>query len=324
MRRSVPVRRPRAQAWDTLGREGRTFVAGGPSARQISEVTGAAALTPIRVYAGRTSADSVDGIAEHVIAELHRTHAFERKVLAVVTTTGRGWVNPNVASAFETLNGGNTRSHRCSIRSCPARCPSSPTGRLRRWRDRRCSKRCTGFGLPCRKAATETRGVRGESGFVRRTVRIRLGADSSAAPTVRCWWVRPISRAVDRITANRDPGSFERLPIVDEGRHIRFASRPHDELTGAWEFPGLCSGSTAVSHHLVVVRSAPAPSGLVAGTTRARCGPRDAVAAERHLLAGDAGHDLLRRRALRVRARTDRMRLNCGWRSWRPRAGTPP
>ncbi len=47
-------------------------------------MTGAPALTSIRVYAGRTSADSVEGIAEQVIAELHRTHAFERKVLAVV------------------------------------------------------------------------------------------------------------------------------------------------------------------------------------------------------------------------------------------------
>jgi len=41
-----------------------------------------------------------------------------------------------------------------------------------------------------------------------------------------------------RLTANRDPGSFERLPVVDEGRHIRFASRPADvKLAGPWEFP---------------------------------------------------------------------------------------
>ena len=38
--------------WDTLGRQGRTFVAGGPTAAQISQFTGQPAMEPIRVYAG--------------------------------------------------------------------------------------------------------------------------------------------------------------------------------------------------------------------------------------------------------------------------------
>lgn len=42
-----------------------------------------------------------------------------------------------------------------------------------------------------------------------------------------------------RITQQRDPGSLERLPIVDEGRNIRFAAHPDDANLpgGAWEFP---------------------------------------------------------------------------------------
>ena len=43
-----------------------------------------------------------------VVNELERTGGFDRAVLAVVTTTGRGWVNDDVASAFEYVQGGDT------------------------------------------------------------------------------------------------------------------------------------------------------------------------------------------------------------------------
>ncbi len=62
----------------------------------------------------------------------------------------------------------------------------------------------------------------------------------SRGPTEHCSWARPISRnRGGRITQQRDPGSLERLPIVDEGRNIRFAAHPDDANLpgGAWEFP---------------------------------------------------------------------------------------
>ncbi len=94
--------------WDTLGREGRTFVAGGPTADEIADATGEPALTPIRAYVGKESADTVAEGAEKVVAELDRTGAFDRSVVAVVTTTGRGWVNENVAGALEFVSGGDS------------------------------------------------------------------------------------------------------------------------------------------------------------------------------------------------------------------------
>ncbi len=97
-----------AQAWDTLGQEGRTFVGRGPGAAEIAAVTGRPAKEPIRVYAGRESAESVPAVANLVVAELDRTKAWERKVLAVNTTTGRGWVNQSVASSLEYIEGGDT------------------------------------------------------------------------------------------------------------------------------------------------------------------------------------------------------------------------
>ncbi|MFV8164879.1 alpha/beta hydrolase [Mycobacterium sp. 134] len=229
-----------AQAWDTLGREGRTFVAGGPSAQQISKVMGVPALTPIRVYAGRTSADSVEGIAEQVVAELRRTHAFERKVLAVVTTTGRGWVNPNVASALEYVNDGDTAIASMQYSFLPSalsfiadrETPPLAGQALfeavhRVWAALPETKRpkLVVFGESLGSFGGQSAFASGADIVARTDGALLVGTPNFAQP-----W--------GRITANRDPGSLERLPVVGEGRHIRFASRTSDvNLTGPWEFP---------------------------------------------------------------------------------------
>lgn len=229
-----------AQAWDTLGREGRNFVAGGPSAQQISTVTGRPALTPIRVYAGRTSADSVDGIAEQVIAELHRTRAFERKVLAVVTTTGRGWVNPNVAAALEYVNDGDTAIASMQYSFLPSalsfiadrETPPLAGQALfeavhRVWTTLPEAKRpkLVVFGESLGSFGGQSAFASGADIVARTDGALLVGTPNFAQP-----W--------GRITANRDPGSFERLPVIDQGHHIRFASRTSDvNLPGPWEFP---------------------------------------------------------------------------------------
>ena len=43
-------------SWDSLGRYGRSFVAGGPTAAQIGAVRGGGAIPPVRTYAGLDSA----------------------------------------------------------------------------------------------------------------------------------------------------------------------------------------------------------------------------------------------------------------------------
>ena len=42
--------------WDTLGKDGRTFVGTGPTAHDITALTGRPAVEPVRVYVGRASA----------------------------------------------------------------------------------------------------------------------------------------------------------------------------------------------------------------------------------------------------------------------------
>lgn len=95
-------------AWDGLGRQGRAFAGGGPSASHIGTVTGAAAKEPIRVYAGLSQGDDVQARAKLVVEELERTGGFDREVLLVATPTGSGWLEPQAIASLEYLYGGNT------------------------------------------------------------------------------------------------------------------------------------------------------------------------------------------------------------------------
>ena len=96
--------------WDTLGYEGRNFAGGGPTVAQIQDFAGAgtAVEEPIRVYAGLQSADGQEAQAQLAVDELERTGAFDRSVLAVVTVTGTGWVDPVAAASLEYMHHGDT------------------------------------------------------------------------------------------------------------------------------------------------------------------------------------------------------------------------
>ena len=64
---------------------------------------------PIRVYAGLRSAPDARTPRPHLaVEELERTGAFDREVLAVVTVTGTGWVDPDAAQSLEYEHNGNT------------------------------------------------------------------------------------------------------------------------------------------------------------------------------------------------------------------------
>ncbi len=94
--------------WDTLGREGRAFVAGGPSAAEIGAFTGAEAPEPIRTYSGVATADDVGARAQAAVEDLERAGGFDRARLVVATTTGRGWLDAGSLSAFEYIAAGDS------------------------------------------------------------------------------------------------------------------------------------------------------------------------------------------------------------------------
>ncbi|MGX6605771.1 alpha/beta hydrolase [Micromonosporaceae bacterium Da 78-11] len=95
-------------SWDSLGRQGRNFVAKAPAREQLTEFTGRPSTDPIRLYAGLASADAVDERARLVVREMDRTGAFDRAVVAVFTPTGTGWVDNDVTSSLEYMYAGDT------------------------------------------------------------------------------------------------------------------------------------------------------------------------------------------------------------------------
>ncbi|WP_430332341.1 alpha/beta hydrolase [Rhodococcus sp. ACT016] len=227
-----------AQAWDTLGQEGRTFVGRGPGAAEITAVTGRPAKEPIRVYAGRESADSVASVANLVVAELDRTKAWERKVLAVNTTTGRGWVNQNVASSLEYIEAGDTAIASMQYSFLPSPLAfiadrESPqiAGRalfnavFSRWIDLPVETRpkLVVFG----ESLGSYGGQNAFAGFQDMAARVDGGL-WVGTPNFTPQW--------QEVTAARDPGSPEILPVVGDGASVRFASDPEDlDLGTPWK-----------------------------------------------------------------------------------------
>ncbi len=94
--------------WDSLGYQGRTFVATGPHAADLARLNGRPAKEPVRVYAGLHTAPDDRGRLAVLLEELERTGAFTRKLLVIAPTTGTGWVDPAAASSLEMMYNGDT------------------------------------------------------------------------------------------------------------------------------------------------------------------------------------------------------------------------
>jgi uncharacterized membrane protein len=93
--------------WEELGRQGRMFVSGGPTAAELEAFLGEPTLEPIRVYVGLRAAGDPRVRAELALRELERTGAFDRSVLVLVTPTGTGWVDPAAVRPVEYLFAGD-------------------------------------------------------------------------------------------------------------------------------------------------------------------------------------------------------------------------
>lgn len=95
-------------AWESLGRQGRSFVASGPTVEELNAFQGGGAMQPIRIYAGLKSADTLQQRADLVLEDLKRAGAFERDLLVVATTTGTGFLVPEAMNTLEYVHNGDT------------------------------------------------------------------------------------------------------------------------------------------------------------------------------------------------------------------------
>jgi uncharacterized membrane protein len=95
-------------SWDSIGRQGKDFIALGPTQEAIGEFWNQEAMRPLRVYVGLGSKDTSEERAKLALAELKRVGAFARSLLVVATPTGTGWLDPGAVDTLEYLHAGDT------------------------------------------------------------------------------------------------------------------------------------------------------------------------------------------------------------------------
>ncbi|GAA1483119.1 alpha/beta-hydrolase family protein [Gordonia sinesedis] len=93
--------------WNSLGREGRTFVSHGPNVAELSEFNGSPAMEPIRSFVGLGSGPDLRANAEIAADELVRAGGLRRAVVAVGSATGSGWVNRATVDTLEYMYNGD-------------------------------------------------------------------------------------------------------------------------------------------------------------------------------------------------------------------------
>jgi len=217
-------------SWDSLGSEGRTFIESGPTVDQLTAFNGAPATEPIRAYAGLNSADGITATAELAARELEREGGLQRAVVAVGTTTGTGWINEAEADAVEYMYNGNT----AVVSMQYSFLPSALSFLVDKENTRRASQAL--FEAVDRLVRRMPEGKRpkvvvfgeslgsfgGEAPFMSlNNVLARTDGALFSGPTFNnTIWAD--------LTATRDAGSPEWLPIYHDGRNVRFVSRPSD------------------------------------------------------------------------------------------------
>ena len=213
--------------WDTLGFQGRNFVATGPHADELTELNGRPAKEPIRIYAGlqigrhhgRPGGGAAVGTAAHQGLRAqgagdHSDHRYR------VGRSGRRAIDRVDVQRRYRVGGA------CSIRICRAGFRSLPTGRSRGGRqgdDRRHPRAVAAAGP---KTPTQAGALRREPG-----VDGRARARSAICPTSvnmgfsSVLWVGPpnASPLWKALTVQARPGSPEVQPRYDDGRTVRFA-----------------------------------------------------------------------------------------------------
>lgn len=240
------------QLWETLGAAGRRIVAAGASADAIARATGAPALEPIRVYAGRRTGSSLEQTVAAMLAELDRTGAWEREVIVLFTGTGTGWLQQWSLSAIEMLTGGN-----CATASLQYSAWSSALNYLL---DRRTPQRAGRLAFEAVRARIDALPasrrprllVAGESlGSFGGQAAFADAEDMLERTDGAVWTGTPgFTPIAGELTRTREHGSLQIAPVVGGGRHIRFATAPADLLRplrpigapeaapfGPWEAP---------------------------------------------------------------------------------------
>ncbi len=215
-------------SWESLGHQGRVFVAAGPTVEELTEFNGTPAVEPIRAYAGLHSAKGIKETAALAAAELVRTGGLDRAVVAVATTTGTGWINEAEAASLEYMYNGDTAIVSMQYSFLPSWLSFLVDKENARQAGQALFEAVDALVREMPEAQRPKVVVFGES----------LGSFGGEAPFLA------LNNLVARtdgalfsgptfnntiwtdLTRNRDPGSPMWLPIYDKGENARFVARP--------------------------------------------------------------------------------------------------
>ena len=228
-------------SWDTIGYQGRKFVAGGPDKQKIEQVVGQATNEPVRVYVGLKAAETAQQRADIVVQEMERTGAFNRQAIILATTTGSGWLEPQAVDSVEYMYGGNTAIVSQQYSYLPSwisyltdKETATEAGQALfdavygKWmqmpKDTRPKLYAYGLSLGSYGGQTPYSGVND----------LRFSIDGAlfvGTPNFTNLW--------RNTTNNRDKGSPEWLPVYDNGKAVRFAydNESITKDTSTWQKP---------------------------------------------------------------------------------------
>jgi uncharacterized membrane protein len=227
--------------WESLGMQGREFVASSLSPSQLSRFSQRPARRPVRIYAGIKSADGAEARAALAVRDLRRAGGFSRAVLVVATTTGTGWVDPGAARSIEYMYNGDTAIVAIQYSYLPStmsflvdkdRALEAGATLFNRvydvWAalppDQRPKLLVTGTSLGAFGAEMAFSGLP--------DMQNRTDGVLFAGPPVA-------SRLHSEFVTHRDPGSLQWRPVYQDGRVVRFGQQASDWMPNGdvWKRP---------------------------------------------------------------------------------------
>ena len=217
-------------SWESLGHQGRTFVARGPTVQQLSQFNDAPATEPIRAYAGLNSADGIMATAALAARELQRTGGLNRKVIAVANTTGTGWINEAEASALEYMYNGDSAVVSMQYSFLPSWLSFLVDKENARQAGRALFEAVDKLVRAIPQSQRPKLVVFGESLGSFGGEAPFLSLDNLVARTDGALFSGPTFNNTiwTDLTRNRDPGSPQWLSIYNRGENVRFVARSDD------------------------------------------------------------------------------------------------
>jgi len=229
--------------WADLGLQGRNFVGMGPTPEQLEAFSGRPALEPVRAYTGLASAEDPGDRAALAVRDLQRAGGFDRKVLVVATTTGTGWVDPAASTALEYEFNGDTAMVAMQYSYLPSWLSFLVDQAKARDAGRALFDAVYGVWARLPVESRPKLYVFGESLGTFGGEAAFSGLADIVNRTDGVLWAGPpnFNELWRQLVADRESGSPEWRPVVDDGRTARFADEPGDlnHPAGTWQTPRL-------------------------------------------------------------------------------------